>query len=183
MNIVNDLAPVFAGVIVASAVWYMRVRVSLQSRQRVWQLEQAADLLLVHNKLLERFLDAPSAPVELKRLVISFSDLMTDREMVREIAEWASKRPFDRPEETEETRSIQDLLSRMGSDLVEDFGVLIVSAVVGAALRWDESAALIETAFPRLVAAPQRNMAVVAAASIFKATLSLTATPMSPVAA
>ena len=189
MSTINGLAPILAGVIIAAAIWCARVLAGSRSRGRIRQLEQAAELLLVHNHLLERFLDAPGAPAELKRLAISFSDSMTNRQMVKKIAEWASKRPFDRAEEVEETeevRSLQGLLSRMGRenpDLVEDFAVLIVTAVVGAALRWDDSATLIETAFPRLVATPQRDMAVVAAASIFKPALSLATRPMAPVPA
>jgi len=138
---------------------------------------------------MERLLDDPDVPVELKRLVISFSDSMTDQKMVIAMAKWASSRQFDRPHgvhDTEEVRSIEDLLAPLCSrrpDLVEDFGVSVVAAVVGASLRWHESATLIEQAFPRLVAAPQRNMAVVAIASILKPTLSFTMGPMATVTA
>jgi hypothetical protein len=185
MNTIQDLSPILLGMIVAAFAWFMRMQASRKSKVSIRQLEQAAELLLVHNSAMERFLDDPDAPSELKKRMISFSDSMTNREVVKQMADWASSRPLTRPEETDEVRSIEDLLTATGGrrpDLVEDFGVSIVAAVVGAALRWPESAALIEQAFPRLVATPQRSVAVVAAASVLKPALAFPARQMAPAA-
>jgi len=183
IGMVQGFSPVLLGIIVAAVVWFMRVQAASKSRAHVRQLDQAAELLSEHNGATERFLDDPDAPADLKRRVISFSDAMTDRGMARTMAEWACSRPLRRTAKTDDMRSIEDQLTVLGvrrPDLAEDFAVAILAAVVGAALRWPDSAALIEQAFPRLVATPQRDMAVVATAAVMKPALVFA---MKPVAA
>jgi hypothetical protein len=186
IDMIQNLSPVLLGIIVAALVWFMRAQAAGRSRICVRQLDQAAELLLLHNGAMERFLDDQDAPIDLKSRVISFSDAMTDRGMVKTMAHWLSSRPLGRPPKTEEVRSIEDQLTALGvrrPDLVEGFAVAILTAVVGAAMRWPDSAALIEQAFPRLVATPQRDIAVVATASIMRPVLAFARNPTAAAAA
>src|SRR5208283_81623 len=111
ITMVNDLSPILLAVIVAAFAWFMRMQASQRAAGRTRQLEQAAELLEAHNRALEHLLDDPEAPDELKKLMISFSDAMADRETVKQMAEWASSRPLDQPVDTEESRAIEGLLA------------------------------------------------------------------------
>jgi hypothetical protein len=163
IDLAQDLSPILAMVIGSAAAWYARSQAAARTTDRVRRLNEAADLLDLHARSLERFLDDKAAPVELKRLLLDFSDIMGEREAVVRLAEWASTRPFEEPIDTEETRVISEAVANLRShrlDLVERFDAAIITAVAGASLRWPESAALFEAAFPRLVTTPKRDVAI-----------------------
>jgi hypothetical protein len=181
MDIIQDFSPILVGTVVVALVWCVRARAARKSDAATHHLEQAAELLLVHNAAMGRFLDDPDAPSDLKRRMILFSDAMTDRKLVKAMAEWMCSRSLGQSPDTEDVRSIKDHLTAIGGrrpDLVEDFAVGILTSVVGASMRWSDSAAMIEQAFPRLLATPQRDIAVVATASIAKPALAFAMKPM-----
>ena len=165
---VQSLSPILAASIVAALVWFLREQSTRTTLIRTRQLQQASEFLEIHATALERVLDDPKAPIELKKLVISVSDAMSDRNIVEKLAEWASNRALAQPVDTDESRAIDDILAPLRSsrpDLVEIFVKVVVTAVAGASLRWPESAAMFEQAFPRLMTTPKCDVAIAATAT------------------
>jgi hypothetical protein len=158
-----DPAPYLALTLVAAVGWYVRKQRSARSEVRLRQLADAEELLRMHATSLERFLDDPDAPRELKGLLIDFSDSMNEPEVVQNLAEWIAARRLDRPIETDEMKAVGAAIAELRSrrpDLVEEFDTAIITAVSGANLRWPESAALFESVFPRIVATQKRDVAI-----------------------
>lgn len=167
----QDLSPVLGALIIAAVAWYARMNANWRAVKRTRQMEQAAEIMHEQARNLEKFLDDPAAPRELKRLLIEVSDAMGERDVARKIAEWASSRPLDQPVDTDETRAIGEAIDFMGKtrpDLVESFGTAIFTAVVGASLQWPETAAILEQTLPRLVVTPKHNAAIAATATSFR---------------
>jgi hypothetical protein len=143
-----------------------------RTKERVRQLSEAAELLKYHAGALERFLDAPQPDVDLKRLLIWFSDSMAERAVVEKLTEWSASREFAQPmEETEETQRIQESLNFLRErypDLSDDFSAAIYTAASGACLRWPESAAMFDRAFSRIATTPRRDLVIAIAAKNFR---------------
>ena len=169
MPLVQNMAPILAAMIVAGLAWFLRDQSTRRTAIRARQLELAGTCLDEHAVALAQILDDPTAPTALKKLAISVSDAMNDRTTVRELAEWVTTRPLDAPtQDTEEIRAIEAILAPLRGarpDLVESFGTAVATAVVGASLRWSESAALSELVFPRLMTTPRRDVAIAATAT------------------
>src|SRR5258708_35453287 len=104
--LVQDLPPVLVMLMASFIAWQTRMHAMARTKWRTRQLNEAADLLELHAKSLERFLDDEAAPDELKKLLVAFSDTMGERETVEKLTEWASARPFQQPADTEEMRAI-----------------------------------------------------------------------------
>ncbi len=167
MHLVQNLSPILCAGIVAGMVWLLREQGTRKTAIRTRQLALAAECLDRHAAALGHILDDPEAPKALKRLAISVSDAMNDREIVGQLAEWASTRPLDPPPDTEETRAIEAILAPLRidrPDLVISFTVAVATAVVGASFRWAESAVLSELMFSRLMTTPEREVACAATA-------------------
>ena len=142
----QELSPILGILIIAAVAWYVRMDANWRPVKRTRQLEQAAEIMREQARNLEKFLDDPAAPRELKRLLIEVSDAMGERDVAQKIAEWASSRPLNQSVDTEETRAIGEAIDALGKirpDLVENFGPAIFTAVVGASLRWPETAAIL----------------------------------------
>jgi hypothetical protein len=128
-------------------------------------------MLRQHAATLERFLDDPAAPAELKRLLIGCSDAMADKETAEKFVRWAATRPLNEPVDTEDSRATERALAEMRGhrpDLVDDFATAAFTAVISASLRWPETADSFEKAFPRLVATPRRDVAIACTAISFR---------------
>jgi hypothetical protein len=168
----QNLSPLLAATIIAIVVWFFRARANDRAEARASQLAEAAKLIQLHAGLLEQFLAHPAPDVELKRLLVLFSDAVADRGIVEKLAEWSASRTFAQPlEETDETIRINKslaLLREHHSELADDFGMIIFSAASGACLRWPESAALFDRAFSRLVATPRRDIVIAVTAKGFR---------------
>jgi|SRR5580700_451722 hypothetical protein len=173
-GISQDLSPILLGAIVAAVAWFVRMQANWQAAKRTRQLAQAAEFLDAHAMALGDFLDDPAAPKRLKRLLIEFSDAMASQDVALKMVEWAIARPLDQQLDTEATRAVENELAPLrGSraDLVDVFDAAILTAVAGATLRWSESAAMFERAFPRLAAARSRDAAIAATATSFRASI------------
>lgn len=172
MHLTQNLSPVLAALLIATVAWFARTHAGTHACRRLRQLNQAAELLDAHARALERFLDDPAAPDALKRILLSCSDAVADRDALGKLIAWAASRPLEQPADTDETRSASDALACLAShrpDLAEDFATAVMTAVAGASLRWPESAALFDSAFARLVATPRRDVAVAVTAAAFRA--------------
>jgi hypothetical protein len=166
--LLQNLSPLLAGVIIATVTWFARAQRGARFSRRAEQLKQSKEALEVHAAALERFLDDPAPARELKRLLISVSDAVADRETVMKMTEWFASRSIQEPLDNEETRLIDRALATLRErrpDLVEDFSTSILTAIVGSCLRWPESAAMIEHAFPRLVTTPKRDVTIAVTAT------------------
>jgi hypothetical protein len=167
-QLMQSLTPILAAAIVAAIVWFLREQSTRAAMIRTRQLVQASAFLEIHASVLELILDDPDAPIELKKLVISVSDAMSDRNIVEKLAEWASTRALAQPVDTEESRAIDGILTPLWinrPDLAANFAKVVVTAVTGASLRWPESAALFEQVFPRLMITPKCEVAIAATAT------------------
>lgn len=166
----QDLAPLLAALLVASIAWFVRTQNTARARRRIRQLDQAAELIDVHARMLERFLDDPAAPIALKRVLLACSDAAADRNAVGKLIAWAASRSLHQPVDTDEIRALADALDYLRTsrpDLAEDFATAVMTAVAGASLRWPENAELFDCAFPRLMTTPRRDVAIaVTAASL-----------------
>jgi hypothetical protein len=163
MNVFQHASPVVIMMLMAGLGFFVRMQAAEKSRTQVAQLVEAAELLESHARALETFLDDPLPSLDLKRLLLSFSDAMADRGIVAKLTEWAASRPLDQSLDSEETLAVQGALDAVRaerSDLVENFTVAVLTAALGASLRWPESAALFSRAFPRMVTTPQRDIVI-----------------------
>ena len=171
-TVADYAAPILVAVIVGSAAWYRRMNASWRSARRTRQLRQAADMLAVHERALAEFLDDPGGPVGLKRLLIEVSDALSDREVVRKISEWASSRPVNEPVALSEDAAAIEAelvgLRRSHPGLAEKFDSCLLAGVAGASLRWPETAARFDVAFPKLAVASSRDATLAATAAGFR---------------
>lgn len=166
-----DLSPLLAAALITVIVWFVRDQSRKKNDERVRQLDEAAQLLDRHAEALERFLSASAPPRELKALLINFSDAMADKGVVEKVAAWAASRPFKAPVESQEADELCGLLAKLHTtrpDLSEDFAMAIVTASMGASLRWPKSAALFDQMFPRLATTPKRDVVIAVTATGFR---------------
>lgn len=168
------LSPILTVIFVTTIAWFMRKNRNLRIRRRTRQLTQAATYLELHASTMEVFLDHPDVPEELRRLIIEFSDVMDDRNAVARLTEWASKRPFEQPVDSEEAKALEDKLTTLRNqnpDMADKFAAAVITAIAGASLRWSESAELFECAFPRMVFTHKQDVAVAVTATRLKSRL------------
>ena len=152
----------FACVAVAF-IWYLRVHARSQNRVRIRQLNEAADLLRLHARMLEKFLGDPAPSRDMKAFLLRFSSAMTDSELVYRLAECLSQLPLEVPDESAETRDLQtslDALRQTHPDLAQAYATAVLAGVSGAVLRWQKTAALFDSVGSHIAANPQREVAV-----------------------
>jgi hypothetical protein len=159
--ILADLSPALAAAVAAGGIWSWRHRHRNRHDARAQQLREAAALLDAHASSMARFLGADGPDLELKRLLISFSDAMADRETVARFAEWACSARSD----AETDRDILETLRTADPDLADEFRTAIMTAAMGASLRWPESAAHFETTFAKLALVAKSDVAIAMTAS------------------
>lgn len=162
-RLAQDLTPMLAVALASVVVWHVRTRATARSSQRLRQLREAAEFIEAHVRAMRRFLEHPDATDGLKALLVQCSAMLEDRGAVERLVEWAATRTLDEPLDLDETRAVRGELAQLRArnpDLTDAFDTAIISAVAGASLRWPESAARFEAAFPRLAAAPQRDAAI-----------------------
>jgi hypothetical protein len=163
LELANDLSPALAATMIAASAWFVRMQANGRNGTRARQLEQATELLRQHTASLEFFLDHPTPSDDLKRLLMRVSDAMADRSVAEKFIIWAAGRPFEADIDTEESRAVEEALAslqRQQPALADVFSVSLITAVAAASLRWPETAALFERAFPRLAARPKRDVTI-----------------------
>ena len=119
-------------------------------------------------------------------MLLRFSDVMNERETVRKLTDWATMRKVEQSTDTDETTAISaalETLRRRDPDLADKFDAAVITAVAGASPRWPESAALFETAFPRLMFTPKRDAAVAVTATHLQPGMPYSIKPPSAMAA
>lgn len=173
MNIVSEYAtPTLLAVIIAAAAWYRRMDLAWRANRRTRQLRQAADMLAVHERSLAEFLDDPGAPVALKRLLIQVSDALSDRVVMGRVSEWAAARLADEPPTlSDEAAEIDAQLTALRGPhpgLADKFDICLLAGIAGGCLRWPETAARFDVAFPNLAVVPRRDATIAATAAGFR---------------
>lgn len=173
MSVSADTAiPFLLAGLAAAVIALLRANAQAAASTRTSQLEQAAALLTVHAWRMERFLEDPGAPPELRRLLVAVSNAMTDRQVVRDITQWLASRPLgwsaDSPEADTLTRGL-NVLREQEPVLADDFTIAVVTVVTGASLRWPESAALFDRVAMRIAATPRRDLAIAVSATGLRA--------------
>jgi hypothetical protein len=175
--------PILGAVMFAGVAWFVRMRAEWQSIKRTKQFENAAEMLMIHARFLQRFLDDPKAPVTLKRVLIEMSDAMMHREIAQKLSDWALSHSFDQPLDTDDTRAIEDALVPLrvsAPDLAECFDLATMAAVAAACFQWIDSTALSERIFSRLVVSPKRDATIVATTVNFRPGMPFRATSAVP---
>jgi hypothetical protein len=136
-----------------------------RSRKRVWQLEQAAELLRQHGDNLEQFLCSEDAPPDLKAVLIGFSDALADERVANELAEilCAGQRSGQSitPDVEALMLAVEDLRARH-PNLARAFFRAVGSGVAAALFRWPHAARTMEMLTSRMVADPGNELAAAA---------------------
>ena len=112
---------------------------------------------------MARFLDHPAAPPELQALLLRCSAVLEDREAAERLTGWAQNRRFEALVDAQETLPVDQklaLLRQCEPDLAGCCDTAIIAAVAAASLRWPESAARFEEAFPRMMTLPRRDAVI-----------------------
>jgi 2-methylisocitrate lyase-like PEP mutase family enzyme len=157
------LSPILALLLGSALFWHIRGLASAIARERAGQLAGAAVYLEKHASALEAFLNHPTAPAVLKAMLVRFSDVLNQREIVGELMHWAASDPFDHVPDNALLRSLTFAMADLRTQdeaLSETFDRAVLAAVAGASLRWPETAALFDDAFPRLVTGSRRDVTI-----------------------
>jgi hypothetical protein len=142
-----------------------RWRKQRHSRRRIQQLEQARAYLSRHAHYLQIFLNDAAAPNDLKAVLIGFSDAMADEATAAALADYICNHWDGPTQPSEEGLALLDAVDALRSvrrDLAEAFVQAVGSASAGALLRWPDAARSVELLAARLVADPDREIAVAA---------------------
>lgn len=165
--------PLFVGTILTAGLWLARSQARRKNLVRARQMRESAALLGVHAQTLDRFLSAEVAPDALKRVLINYSDAMSDKAAVLKVAEWMSSQPMEsiRVELEPQDDEIRDEIAQLRKcqpDLMDDLARAILTVTIGSVLRWPESAALIEQVGARMAVSPGGNVALAVKAVGFR---------------
>jgi hypothetical protein len=136
-----------------------------RSRKRVWQLEQAAELLRQHGDNLEQFLCSDDAPADLKAVLIGLSDALADEDVANELAEILCAGQRDRQaigSDVEALMSAVEDLRARHPNLARAFFRAIGTGVAAALFRWPHAARAMELLASRMVADPANELAAAA---------------------
>jgi hypothetical protein len=82
-----EFAPLVAAAATLSLLAVLFCRTSAARKRRILQLKTANELLKAHRDLLEAILDDPRVPERIKSRMLSFSDVISEKEMFLEIFE------------------------------------------------------------------------------------------------
>jgi hypothetical protein len=163
MSFLHDLSPAVAALAACGAIWALRNRTHGRAATRARQLQESAALLDAHANRMARFLAADAPDAELKCLAISFSDAMDQRKVVARLAAWASSHQVGKDGNSAH-RTMLNALRAISPDLADEFRTAIMTAAMGACLRWPESAVHFERIFATLATIPRSEITIAAAA-------------------
>lgn len=156
-----DYAPPFlTGVLLLIVLWDLRSKKASQFKIHNQHLRQSSVLFQAYEKAIERFLSNNLAPLTLKKLLVSHSDAMSDRETVYTLAKLivnSSSPPEIFPDDEEIVNQIRYLES-LDSELFSCFCVAMLTGTFAAVLRWPESATLFEEISAKMAADPKRDV-------------------------
>jgi hypothetical protein len=160
-----DYAVLITGFNILGLTLSIVVHTKRKSRRRVSQLEQAAILLQQHADNLEKFLSDRDAPVDLKAVLIGFSDALADQGVANDLAESLCGRQATSAPDCEDTEALMDALEQLRarrSDLADLFIRAVGSGIGATLLRWPKAARAVEVMAARMVADPRNEIAAAA---------------------
>lgn len=138
------------GGLVAARAW-----ASAHSEARARQLEQAAELLHAHAEAMARVLDSPMLSDTAKGALVALSDGMGDRQVVLHVARRvAAGSLFEGGAVADADAGADREAFRAHPELRDDFHVAFTSLLVGAMLRWPDTAALLGQVTARVAVRP-----------------------------
>ena len=157
--------PTFAATATLSILLWRRISERDKVRKRLQELDQVRTYLSSHADHLQEFLEHPGAPVDLKAMLIRFSDTMANEkmavEMVRFLAEKNDHGYQSTPEGEALLRTLDELLTTQ-PDLAESFRLAVVSGALAGFTRWPEAAEAAGSVTPRFVTDPKQEAETVA---------------------
>lgn len=173
MNLIDVLPPLIAGFGIAAGLWLARSQARRKHEVRIRQMRESAALLAAHAQAADRFLGTDVAPNALKRVLINYSDAMSDRAAALRIAEWMASQPmnsvrFELEPQDDEISEEMGQMNRNHPDLMGDLAQAIVTITIGSVLRWPESAALVEQVGVQMANSPRDNVALAAKAATLR---------------
>ena len=89
--------------------------------------------------------------------------MLEDRGATERLTGWGQNRTFEALVDAQETLLVEEelaLLRQSAPELADCFDTAIIAAVAAASLRWPESAARFEEAFPRMMTLPRRGAVI-----------------------
>jgi hypothetical protein len=140
MTWLQDLPWLATIVAIAIAIWTVRMKRRTASQQRIRRLELAAELLREHAITLDAFLGDPAAPQVLKWALLTLSDAMDDKDIVKEIAKQLSKAAPPQTESGIALRNEFEALMSRSPTLAEAFTRSLTLCLCAGLLRWPETA-------------------------------------------
>lgn len=179
----EDIGIVVLGMLVLFTLYQLRQASHAASQRRVRQMVEASAFLEQHARALEKFLDDPDAPKELKVALIEASDALADRAVVKSMADWIALRPVEAPMDGPRASAMREALenlSRTRSDLSANFATAVITGAIGAFLRWPESASLFDQVGARIAADPQREIDFAVTAASLRANTGFGLRPVMP---
>ncbi len=144
----------------AFAFWTLAFRLRASSRLRLEQLRAAAEMQKAHAIALEACLDSDGLPDSLKRLLVRFSDCMTDPDVVQRVTSWLRATPLPEFGRARDTEAVLDALRSADPVVAHEFETAIITGAYGAMLRWPETATDFSTAASRMAIRPYQDVVV-----------------------
>lgn len=161
--------PALTGLLILTVLWNARVKSAKDFNVDIQHLRQSANLLRRHKDVLEQFLRNDAASQSLKRLLISHSDAMSDREFVKNVAKvLVNDKNADLSSDDQEIVSSIYALRKADPDIFSLFVMTIVTGTYAAILRWPESAMFFEEISAKMAADPKHDVGVAVTASRFR---------------
>jgi len=93
----------------------------------------------------------------------SLEAVLEDRGATERLTGWGQNRTFEALVDAQETLLVEEELAlprQSEPELADCFDTAIIAAVAAASLRWPESAARFEEAFPRMMTLPRRGAVI-----------------------
>lgn len=170
MNFVEPTAALVLGAMFSKMVTALSNRYR-QTLHRAEQLDDAEKLLTAHYDCLERFMSDAASPIQLKEMLLWFSDASADHDIACQLM--ASFRDNDLDSDTDQLAdSVIDrelnLLASHRPDLFHLFENAIRTGVLATYLRWDETAKLFESLVAKTASSSHREVSVAARAARFE---------------
>jgi len=114
-------------------------------RRRTRDLRTCAELLDQHQASLEKFIQSPDAPTQLKSALLNFSEVTSDREKAHSVVAAMCSGEVRTQRDAEAARSINKALESLRAshpELAQDFDTAVSSAAAAMLFRWAETADL-----------------------------------------
>ena len=160
-----DIATILLGINFLAWAIMRRKRSRERTERRVVQLGQAAICLRQQAGALGKFLNDPDTPLDLKSVLIGFSDAMADEATASEIAAYMCDHWRDDRPPSQDGKALIEAVERLREirpDLAAAFQTAVGAAMAAGFLRWPKAARSVDLLTARLVADPSQEVAAAA---------------------